>query len=217
MVESRKTRSTKKQTKKVLKTNKTVKMKKAVPRPESAPEVRYEMPHGYDIDTIVLMPVNRDTSFIYWEITDRLLHGSQQKLKSGSAQLMIKVFEEYGIQEVCSFEVSERIGNSYINYQSSLKPFVAEIGISNGKGYAGLLKSRTLSAPNYSQSLTGKKSPRPLSGSSETRKELWMTRKKDRREIKSLPAGGSSDKKSGMMEYYREVAVFHDSSLFSKI
>jgi len=158
MVESRKTGPGKKRTKKVIKTNKAVKFKRTVKRPEPLPEARYEIPYGYDIDTIVLMPVNRDTSFIYWEITDRLLNGSQKKLQSGSAQLMIKVFEEDCVKEVCSFSVRDRIGNSYINYQPSLKPSVAEIGISNGNGYVGLLKSRTLLSPQYSKPVTGKTS-----------------------------------------------------------
>lgn len=217
MARSRTTGPGKKQTPKILKTSKQGKHKKSLKPAEAALQARHEIPQGYNIDTIVLMPVNRDTSFIYWEVTDRLLNGSREKLKSGSAELMIKVFEEGCLKEVCSFGVSDRIGNSYIHYQPSLKPFVAEIGVSNGNGYVGLLKSRTLSSPGPGRLPTGKKIPKPLSGPSEKGKELWMARKEDQREIICMPAGGGSVNKSRIMQYFREVGAFSDSSLFSKI
>ncbi|HDH02283.1 MAG TPA: DUF4912 domain-containing protein, partial [Nitrospirae bacterium] len=83
-----------------------------------------DIPKGYNIDTIVIMPVNADMSFVYWEITDKLLNGRLRELNIGSAELMIKVFGRDSRKEVSSFEVKERVGKNYIKYPASFKPLV---------------------------------------------------------------------------------------------
>ncbi len=114
-----------------------------------------DLPKGYNIDTIVIMPVNADMSFVYWEITDKLLNGRLRELNIGSAELMIKVFGRDSRKEVCSFEVKARVGKNYIRYPASFKPLVAEIGILNNGEFAGLLRTRTALVPSSETAGTG--------------------------------------------------------------
>lgn len=226
MVKARKKVVGKKKQIKVSKTDKSTKEKKVTRQADAG---YYEIPQGYDIDTIVLMPVNIDTSFVYWEITDRMLNGKLKKLKSGSATLIIKVFEADCMKEVCSFEVKERIGKSYVNYQPPCNSLVAEIGIYNGNGYVGLLKSRTISSPSYNSPKAGKKpdpdqsaasgksgkSAKSSTAPSGGEKEIWMTKVGDRSETVGMPACGVFDG-SGIMEYYRTIFESHETSFFNR-
>ncbi len=194
---------------------------------ETGPASNYEIPEGYNIDTIVLMPVNMDTSFVYWEVTGNLLSGNKKKLESGSAKLMVKVYEDEGLNEICSFEVMDRIGKSYVNYQPSFKPLVAEIGVVNGKGFACLLKSRTVSSPSgspaetssiNSQSVEQKhdmENEKRSTGPASLPEEVWMTNIEGESKIVGAPSAGKAMSGSEIIEYYREVSVLRETPLFS--
>jgi hypothetical protein len=229
MVKTGKKSTGKKHSKKALKTKSIVKEKKRK-LPAAVVYSSHQIPHGYNIDTIVIMPVNIDTSFIYWEITDRLLKGKKRKLKTGSAQLIVKVFEANFLREVCSFEAKERIGKNYINYQPSFKPLIAEIGISNGSGFVGLLKSGTVSSPSWNPS-AAKKSPLnpPSAEKKDTLKtensstnpsvrkhEIWMTKTEDKCEIVRVPFSKKVAKDAEIMKYYQKTVGQHKSPLFSR-
>ena len=200
--------------------------------PAAVKQTEHQVPPGYNVNTIVIMPVNSNTSFIYWEITDRLLNGSRRKLNSGSAQIMVKVFEADCLKEVCSFEVRKRIGKNYINYQPSLRPLVAEIGIMNGGGFKGLLKSGTVSSsfthlpstkkgssPN--PSATGEKfterSAKPLIDPSVTKHEIWMTKTEDKYEIIRAPFSKKFTGSAEIIKYYQKTVGQHKRSVFSWI
>jgi hypothetical protein len=131
---------------------------------DSVTEIR-EIPRGYGADTIVIMPVNTDTSFIYWEVTNRMLNGKKRILSAGSAQLMIKVFALNRKKEVYSFKADSRIGVHYMHYNSPCAPLVAEIGLLKGKKFTGLFKSHPMAVT----------SPGPTAGSD----EVWMQRIKN--------------------------------------
>jgi hypothetical protein len=113
---------------------------KAAQRIESIGEIR-ETPMGYNVDTIVIMPVNMSTSFIYWEVTEKLLNGRRKSLHDGSSRLMLKVFEIERKREIYSFPVTDRIGKYYVKYNDSFNPLVAEIGTLRGNRFTGLLRS----------------------------------------------------------------------------
>lgn len=215
----------------VKKARKPVRAGKRAPAPVEHTE--NQIPHGYNVNTIVIMPVNIDTSFIYWEVTDRLLNGNRRKLKSGSARLMVKVFEAESMNEVCSFEVKERIGKNYINYQPSLRPLVAEIGIMNGKGFSGLLKSGTVSSSKKrGPSSSDKKSSstasvpghRKTAGPEKTplnpaaaKHEIWMTKTGEKSEIVNVPFSERFVESMEIIKYYRETTGFHNDPLSSGI
>lgn len=134
----------------------------ALTRTRSPEAVVDDIPRGYNIDTIVIMPVNVNTNFIYWEITEKLLNGRRKKIDTGSAKLMIKVFETDQEKEIYSFEASDRIGNHYISHHAAFSSIYAEIGLLKNKRFTGLLRSNPLTVPSAE-----KKSKE---------NNLWMTR-----------------------------------------
>ncbi len=131
---------------------------------EDSLEGKY-LPKGYNIDTIVIMPVNADMNFVYWEVTDKLLSDRLRESDIASAGLMIRVFERDSRKDVGSFEVKEMVGKNYIRYPASFKPLVAEIGILRNGEFSMLLRSRSASAPS--------------SGTAGTGDEVWMEKIKD--------------------------------------
>jgi hypothetical protein len=216
MTKSKQSASGRKPLKKSSKKNKAVKTINPIVPGGSADTGHQELPHGYNIDTIVIMQVNTDTSFIYWEITDTLLNGNRKKLQSGEAQLMVKVFEADCLKEVCSFEVQDRVGSSYINYSASFKPLTAEIGILNGKGYVGLLKTRTDASPSFTPSSTGEAQDGSPVESQRKAEELWMTNSPEGAGITRVPFSDSYDVMEKIIDYYSEVSDSHETSFFNR-
>ncbi len=171
---------------------------------DSMPEIS-EIPLGYNADTIVIMPVNIDTSFVYWEVTDRMLNGKKKILSAGSAQLIIKVFEVNRKNEVYAFEAGTRIGRHYLTHNLPFKPLVAEIGLLKGKRFTGLLKSKPMAVT----------APGPMAGSD----EVWMQRIKntctvvkeaDRERVKNF-----SRLNSLLMKYYHAARASSQHPLYS--
>ena len=147
---------------------------------------------GYNEDTIVIMPVNMGTSFIYWEVTEKLLNGGRKGLRNGSSQLMLKVFETGRRTEIYSFPLKDRIGKHYVRYRESFNPLVAEIGMLRGKRFTGLLRSSPMSMH----------SPVENAGNDKT----WMRKIRNARKFVSMAYRKSGQKSSGLhsliMHYY---------------
>jgi hypothetical protein len=171
---------------------------------DSMPEIS-EIPRGYNADTIVIMPVNIDTNFVYWEITDRMLNGKRKILSAGAAQLMIKVFELNCKKEVYAFEAGNMIGGHYMRHNSPCKPLVAEIGLLKGKRFTGLLKSDPMTVV----------APGPMAGSD----EVWMNRIKNTykitKESDQERMKHSAKLNSLLMKYYQAVRAFSHNPLYS--
>ena len=169
-----------------------------------------EFPYLYHIDKIVIMPVNTDTSFIYWELTDRLLNSTFQELSVNFANLIIKIFEaEQGRRkEIYSFKVKEKIGKHYLKYHTPCKPLVAGAGIVKKGNFIELLKSKTISTPSFKN--TG------------TEDEIWMKKIKGMFEISRPQKGGITHgithtvKEKGLLEYYRKNTKLHRDHLSSE-
>ena len=154
---------------------------KAAKERESISEIR-ETPMGYNVDTIVIMPVNMGTSFIYWEVTEKLLNGGRKGLLDGSSQLMLKVFETGRRTEIYSFPLKDRIGKHYVKYGESFNPLVAEIGMLRGKRFTGLLRSSPMSML----------SPVKNAGNGET----WMRKTRNTHKFVSMAERKSGHKSS---------------------
>jgi hypothetical protein len=169
-----------------------------------------ETPMGYNIYTIVIMPVNMNTSFIYWEVTDKLLNGRRKGLLDGSSQLMLKVFETDLKREIYSFPLRDRIGKHYLQYRDSFNPLVAEIGMLRGKRFTGLLRS----SPATMQSSAGQSSA-GNAGSD----EVWMKKTRNTHEIVSMTGRESVKKNSRLhsliMHYYHAARTPRYSPLSS--
>ncbi|VAX33280.1 hypothetical protein MNBD_NITROSPIRAE03-1163 [hydrothermal vent metagenome] len=169
------------------------------------------LPKGYNIDTIVIMPINADMNFVYWEITDKLLNGRLRELNIGSAELMIRIFERDSRKEVRSFEVKGRVGKNYIKYPASFRPLVAEIGILKNGEFSMLLKSKPALFPSLETSGTGD--------------EVWMEKIKDRGDTvwvsgsegsRDMASSGISER-AALQNYYEEIGAGPGDSASSEI
>ncbi|NOZ25950.1 MAG: DUF4912 domain-containing protein [Nitrospirae bacterium] len=107
-----------------------------------------ELPNRYNVDTLVLMPVNADVSFLYWEVTDTLLERRLEGRNIRSAELVVKVFETETMREVYSFRTKERVGKHYMKYQASFRPLTAEIGLLQDGEFVPLMGSKAASTPS---------------------------------------------------------------------
>ncbi len=170
----------------------------------------YELPYAYNIDRIVIMPVNNDTTFVYWELTNRLLNSKLHELNVSSVNPVIKIFEiEQGRKkEIYSFEVKEKIGKRYIKYNTSFKPIVADAGILKEGKFIELLKSKTISKPSFE--------------TKETEDEIWMKKTKDIYRFIRLPGSKitsvitHNSKETELLKYYRELTKLHKDHLSSE-
>jgi hypothetical protein len=164
-----------------------------------------ETPMGYNVDTIVIMPVNRSTSFIYWEVTEKLLVGRQKSLLGGPPQLTLKVFETDRRKEICSFPVKDRIGKHYVTYGNSFNPLVAEIGMLRGKRFTGLLRSSPVNVHQSRENAAGD--------------ELWMRKTRNTQTIVRVTDRESIKKNSGLraliVQYYQAAGSFQPDPLSS--
>jgi len=127
--------------------------------------IKQDIPAAYNVDTIVIMPVNVDSNFIYWEVTDSLLNGNGKALNKGSIKLMVKVYETGNNNAVYSFKVNERVGRHYMSSVVPMRSVFAELGILKGKKYMGLMKSNPVSLTTVSARSADN--------------EVWMRRVKD--------------------------------------
>ena len=121
-----------------------------------------EIPSAYNVDTIVIMPVNVDMNFIYWEITGKLLN--EKVPGKGPLKLMGKVYETETGKEIYSFEIHERIGKHYMSSPVPVTGLFAEIGTVKGKKFTGLMKSNPVSSITVSARTTNH--------------EVWMKRER---------------------------------------
>ncbi len=109
-----------------------------------------DIPSAYNVDTIVIMPVNVDRNFIYWEVTDSLLNGNGKAIDKGSLKLMVKVYETGNDKEVYSIKVNDRVGMHYMSCVIPMNSVFAEIGILKGKKFTSLIKSNPVSLTTVS-------------------------------------------------------------------
>ncbi len=112
---------------------------KAAGRASGIPEI----PGGYNIDTLVLMPVDREVAFVYWEVTERTLGPGPPGQDVSSARLTIRITGRDSGAEVASVDAEERIGKGYVYCGASTEPLVAEIGWRLGGDFIPLFASKT--------------------------------------------------------------------------
>ncbi len=105
--------------------------------------IRQDLPSAYNMDTIVIMPVNVEKNFIYWEVTGKLL--KEQGAGRGPVKLMVKIYETDTDKEVYSFTVNEKVGKHYMHSPVPVTSLFAEIGTVRGKTFTSLMKSNPVS------------------------------------------------------------------------
>lgn len=94
--------------------------------------MEYEIPHRYHMDMLVFLPINLDTSFVYWEVTPSLLskyHATLDRLKAKVYSL-----DETQEEELVEFQVSTELGKYYLHFKAAMKRVQARMGFYNDAG-----------------------------------------------------------------------------------
>jgi len=124
----------------------------------------YPIPERYNLDTVVLLPVNPKKEYVYWEVSDRTVSDICQKLNISQAVYILKVFQSNGggAEELASVRV-DRYGNWYFDLYCPEMNLWAELGLLDDMGnYYPLVQSKKIKMPSDRVS-------------EEIDKETWMT------------------------------------------
>ncbi|MBF0337034.1 MAG: hypothetical protein HQL05_04310 [Nitrospirae bacterium] len=116
----------------------------------------FEIPRGYDLNEVVVLPVNKGTVFVYWEITEGFLSQWREQLRRqlsdlSGADLILAAFELSSgrVRHITTFALPTLSGKRYISYQGNFNPTVAIVGAVKGGVFYDMLISRTIYYPPY--------------------------------------------------------------------
>lgn len=107
-------------------------------------EKQTTLPDRYDINRLVILPVNPWLIFSYWFTTGQLKQ--QLKEKYGNLKVVLKLFEEK-VEKAC-VEVGTLEGSWYIHYHSPFGKVRAVLGIDEGGVFYPLLHSNEIVMPS---------------------------------------------------------------------
>lgn len=113
----------------------------------------YSIPERYYINTLVLLPINPSTLFLYWEVCDDFILSKYSGEYDG---FMIKIMEEYqgNTKEEISFRVYEQSGRYYVNRHFPSKTLYAIMGIIDSMGkFVELMVSNRIKTPSDTTSI----------------------------------------------------------------
>jgi len=108
----------------------------------------YDIPKRYYINTLVLLPVNPDNLFLYWEVCQDFISSKYSGEYDG---FMIKIIEKHngGQREEMSFKVYEESGRYYVTKHLPAKVVFATIGVVDSLGrFVELLSSNSIKTPS---------------------------------------------------------------------
>ena len=116
------------------------------------PMLTEEPPHTYEMNKIVLLPVDPKFAFIYWEVREDTLNGV---LHAFGGKLNIRVydvtnidFNGYNAHEWWDIEVYDRIGTWYLRHNRSDRNLVVDIGVKSHDGHFHVIdRSRAVYFP----------------------------------------------------------------------
>lgn len=105
----------------------------------------YEIPISYNIDLLRLLPVNVNTVYLFWEITDKITANA----KFETFALKLYEIADLGEREIIGFYFKERVSGKYINAHMPSKNLFAAIGgIDENGRFVELLRSNKIKTPN---------------------------------------------------------------------
>lgn len=141
--------------------------------------LEYEIPDRYGIDTLVFLPVNLETSFVYWEITPKLL----EQYHIGIDRLKTKVVAvtESGEEELSEVPTTTELGKFYLHFKASMCQVLAKMGFYDESGrFVVILTSNAFRMPGDTIEFS--------------EDEVWMSIDENTREIikASLDKSGST-------------------------
>ncbi|WP_277656412.1 DUF4912 domain-containing protein [Seleniivibrio woodruffii] len=124
----------------------------------------YPIPDIYNINTVVLLPVNPKKEYVYWEVSDKTMNEFCRSYNTADPIFILKVFtgEEDNIAELASVRVG-KYGNWYFDLYCPDQRLWAEIGMLDSMG-------------NYHTISTSKRIKMPTDRISDLiDEETWMT------------------------------------------
>ncbi len=84
----------------------------------------YEIPSRYFTDTLTLLPINPQNSYLYWEVTDETLEKFGISLLD--VHLIISIFDENN-NEISSFSTQLSVGDYYLKHETKSKSLIAKL------------------------------------------------------------------------------------------
>ncbi len=134
---------------------------------EFALEDEFKIPSKYEVGYLRLLPVNVNTVFTYWEITDSLIANVTDNFES----FVLKLLDESeNKKEIISFYFKDKLSSRYINAYMPSKSLIAVIGVMDTSG-------------NFHEILRSNKISMPSDIMTESQEEEWMSKKSDWMEL----------------------------------
>lgn len=134
------------------------------PAPQPVKKPEFPIPDRYNLDTVVLLPVNPKKEYVYWEVSDKTADSYCSRLNISQPVFILKVFQgnDSMTEELASVRVS-KYGNWYFDLYCPDMSLWAELGILDSMG-------------NYHAITSSKKIKMPTDKvSTEIDRETWMT------------------------------------------
>lgn len=103
----------------------------------------HPIPQRYNKDKLVLLPINPNSSFVYWEITDKTLE--KFGIDPKNVQLSFKLLDAAN-HEIGEFNSSLTIGNYYINHKSGHKSLHVKLFLNLGNKLEYISSSNIIGA-----------------------------------------------------------------------
>ncbi|MBE0513406.1 DUF4912 domain-containing protein [Sulfurimonas sp.] len=97
----------------------------------------------YNQDRLILLPINPNSSFAYWEITDKTLE--KFGIDPKNVQLSFKLFDAAN-HEIVEFSSSFATGDYYINHESDHKSLYVKLFLNLGGELECILCSNIIAA-----------------------------------------------------------------------
>ncbi len=152
----------------------------------------FDIPAGYGVNRLVVLPINTRTEFIYWELNE----GYVRSVYDGEIlNYTIRLYEfvENSSKELTRFSVSGNIGRYYLNYYAPNRDIYVTLGIVGRDGkFIELLKSNRVSTPSDTIS--------------HAQDEVWMSKVSDWMEVIEASLERISDK-STSSELIKEMEI----------
>ncbi len=109
-------------------------------------EDTYEIPDRYFINNIVLLPVNSETGYFYWEVTLDFVAG---KCDREIENFVVRVYEIDSATALGQYDIYGQKGGYYFSTHSANKNIFALLGVFDEKGeFIEILRSNTVKMPS---------------------------------------------------------------------
>ena len=118
-------------------------------KPTETQETDYKIPERYNIDTLVLLPVNPQKEFVFWEVSDATEEKFKTELMIDKVDYFLKIFKINGhsAKELKSVMV-DKIGNYYFDIDIHDDKIWCELGVLNKNNeFCTILASKKIKIP----------------------------------------------------------------------